>query len=88
MRYVETSHIKIADVEAKLEGANQLIDDYIFEVGLKDKDQLRLKLLCEEVLRLAKSIIGLGIMDCSCIVLTELTKLCSCYKCSGIHEKW
>ena len=63
MRYVETSHIKIADVEAKLEGANQLIDDYIFDVGLKDKDQLRLKLLCEEVLRLAKSIIGLGIMD-------------------------
>jgi hypothetical protein len=63
MRYVETSHIKIADVEAKLEGANQLIDDYIFDVGLKEKDQLRLKLLCEEVLRLAKSIIGLGIMD-------------------------
>ena len=38
MRYVETSHIKIADVEAKLEGANQLIDDYIFDVGLQDKE--------------------------------------------------
>ncbi len=63
MRYVETNHIKIADVEAKLDGANQLIDDYIFDVGLKNKEQLRLKLLCEEVLRLAKSIIGYGIMD-------------------------
>ncbi len=63
MRYIETSHIKIADVEAKLDGANQLIDDYIFDAGLKEKDALRLRLLCEEVLRLAKSIIGYGIMD-------------------------
>ena len=63
MRYIETSHIKIADIEAKLEGANELIDDYIFDVGLKEKDALRLRLLSEEVLRLAKSIIGYGIMD-------------------------
>ena len=63
MRYVETSHIKIADVEARLDGANQLIDDYIFDTGLKEKEALRLRLLSEEVLRLAKSIIGCGIMD-------------------------
>ena len=63
MRYVETSRIKIADVEARLDDANQLIDDYIFDVGLREKDALRLKLLSEEVLRLAKSIIGCGIMD-------------------------
>lgn len=63
MRYIETSRIKIADVEARLDDANQLIDDYIFDVGLKEKDALRLKLLAEEVLRLAKSIIGCGIMD-------------------------
>ena len=63
MRYIETSHIKIADIEAKLEGANELIDDYIFDVGLKEKDALRLRLLSEEVLRLAKSIIGYGIME-------------------------
>ncbi len=63
MRYVETSHIKIADVEARLDGANQLIDDYIFDCGLKEKEALRLRLLSEEVLRLAKSIIGHGIMD-------------------------
>ncbi len=63
MRYIETSHIKIADIGAKLEGTNELIDDYIFDTGLKEKDALRLKLLSEEVLRLAKSIIGYGIMD-------------------------
>ena len=63
MRYVETGHMKIADVEAKLEGANKLIDDYIFDVGLSSKDALRLRLLSEEVLRLAKSIMGHGILD-------------------------
>ena len=63
MRYVETDHIKIADVEAGLEKTNGLISDYIFDTGLKDKDALRLRLLSEEVLRLAKSIIGHGILD-------------------------
>ena len=63
MRYVETDHIKIADVEAGLEKTNGLISDYIFDTGLKDKDALRLRLLSEEVLRLAKSIIGHGIIE-------------------------
>lgn len=63
MRYVETSHMKIADVESKLDGANKLLDEFIFDVRLRERDALRLRLLAEEVLRLAKSIIGRGIMD-------------------------
>jgi hypothetical protein len=63
MRYVETEHIKIADVEASLDGANKLIDNYILDVKLGSKDALRLRLLCEEVMRLVKSIIGRGMID-------------------------
>ncbi len=63
MRYVETKPIKVADVESKLDSANELLDDYIADVGLGKRDSLRLRLLSEEVLRLAKSIIGYGMID-------------------------
>ncbi len=63
MRYVKTNHIKIADVEASLKEANNLIDSYILDARLGEKDALRLRLLCEEVMRLLKSIIGTGIFD-------------------------
>ena len=63
MRQVESEHIKIAYLEARFDEANRVIDDFIFDVGLKGKSALRLRLLCEEVLRLAKSIIGFEICD-------------------------
>ncbi len=63
MKYVEGEHIMIADVEARFKKADQVIDSYIFDVGLGEKDSLRLRLLAEEVLRLAKSIIGQGIIE-------------------------
>jgi hypothetical protein len=63
MQYVETDHIKIADVEASLDLVNRLLDGYISDVRLSTKDALRLRLLCEEMMRLVKSIIGRGIID-------------------------
>ncbi len=63
MRYVQSEHIKIANLETKMDTAQELIENYIFDVGLKGKGALRLKLLSEEVLRLAKSIMGYGIME-------------------------
>lgn len=63
MRQVETGHIKIANLEARLDEANRLIDEFIRDIGLKDKNALRFRLLCEEVLRLAKAIIGYDIIE-------------------------
>ncbi len=76
MRYVETGHIKIANVEAKLDGVNKLIDDYIFDVGLTERNALRLRLLSEEVMRLAKSIIGYGILDFWIEGNAKVSKIC------------
>ena len=63
MRFVQSEHIKIANLESKMDVAQEVVDNYIFDTGIKDKDALRLRLLSEEVLRLAKSIIGYGIMN-------------------------
>ncbi len=63
MQYVKTDHIKIANVEASLEAVNGLIDRYIADTRLGTKDALRLRLLCEEMMRLVKSIMGRGMID-------------------------
>ncbi len=63
MRYVQSEHIKIANLETKMDVAQDIVNLYIFDTGIKDKDALRLRLLSEEVLRLAKSIIGYGIIN-------------------------
>ncbi len=63
MSYVESRRIKLADLEAKLDDANRVIDEYIQDTGLRERNALRLRLLSEEVLRLAKSIIGRGILN-------------------------
>lgn len=63
MRYIQSEHISIANLEAKMDAANQLVENFIFDAGIKGKNALRVRLLSEEVLRLAKSIIGLGGMD-------------------------
>ena len=63
MRFVQSEHIKIANLESKMDVAQEVVENFIFDTGIKGKDALRLKLLSEEVLRLAKSIIGYGIMN-------------------------
>ena len=63
MHKVQSEHVKIANLESALEDAYGAVDSYIAETGIKDKNALRLRLLSEEVLRLAKSIIGHGIME-------------------------
>ncbi len=63
MHKVQSEHVKIANLESALEGAYGAVDSYIAEAGIKDKNAIRLRLLSEEVLRLAKSIIGYGIME-------------------------
>ena len=63
MRFVQSEHIKIANLESKMDVAQEVVDTYIFDTGIKGRDALRLRLLSEEVLRLAKSIIGYGIMN-------------------------
>ena len=63
MRFVQSEHIKIANLESKMDVAQEAVENFIFDTGIKGKDALRLKLLSEEVLRLAKSIIGYGIMN-------------------------
>ena len=63
MRFVQSEQIKIANLESKMDVAQDVVENYIFDTGIKGKDALRLKLLSEEVLRLAKSIIGYGIMN-------------------------
>ena len=63
MRFVQSEHIKIANLESKMDVAQEVVENYIFDTAIKGKDALRLRLLSEEVLRLAKSIIGYGIMN-------------------------
>jgi hypothetical protein len=63
MRFIQSEHIKVANLESRLDDANKVIDDYISDTGIDSKKALRLRLLSEEVLRLAKSIIGHGIME-------------------------
>ena len=63
MRFTQSEHIKIANLESKMDVAQDVVENFIFDTGIKGKDALRLKLLSEEVLRLAKSIIGYGIMN-------------------------
>ena len=63
MRFAQSEHIKIANLESKMDVAQEVVENFIFDTGIKGKDALRLKLLSEEVLRLAKSIIGYGIMN-------------------------
>ncbi len=54
---MESEHIRIGKIEKDIDRAYQLLDDYIFDVRLEGKNALRFRLLTEEILRLAKSIV-------------------------------
>ena len=64
MSYKQSEHVKIRDVNTDIERAYNVLVDYTFDVGIKDKDALRFRLLTEEVLRLVKQI-----LDCQSIEL-------------------
>jgi hypothetical protein len=53
---MQSEHVRISNIDKDIDRAYQLLDDYIFDVKLEGKNALRLRLLTEEVLRLAKSI--------------------------------
>lgn len=57
MDYRQSEHIKIRDVNQDIERAYSVLTDYAFDVGIKDKDSLRFRLLTEEVIRLVKQIL-------------------------------
>jgi hypothetical protein len=54
---MQSEHIRIGNVERDLDGAYKLLDEYIAAVKLEGKNALRLRLLTEEILRLAKAIL-------------------------------
>ena len=58
MSFIKSEHVKIRDVNDDIERAYEVLADYAFDAGIKDKDYLRLRLLAEEVLRLVKQILG------------------------------
>ncbi len=55
---MHSEHVKIGSVEKNIERVYQAFDDYVFDIRLDKKNILRFRLLTEEVLRLAKSIVG------------------------------
>jgi hypothetical protein len=58
MDYIKSEHVTIRDVKDDIERAYSVLTDYTFDVGIKDKDSLRFRLLTEEVLRLVKQILN------------------------------
>jgi hypothetical protein len=54
---MQSEHIRIGNIARDIDRAYQLLDDFIFDVKLEGKNALRLRLLTEEVIRLAKSIV-------------------------------
>ena len=58
MDYRQSEHVKIRDVNTDIDRAYNVLNDYTFDTGIKDKDALRFRLLTEEVLRLVKQILA------------------------------
>lgn len=58
MDYIKSEHVTIRDVKDDIERAYSVLTDYTFDVGIKDKDSLRFRLLTEEVIRLVKQILN------------------------------
>ena len=63
MSFRESEHVKIRDINNDIDRAYSVLSDYSFDVGLKDKDALRFRLLTEEVLRLVKQILDMASVE-------------------------
>lgn len=57
MDYTQSERVKIRDINHDIDKAYNVLADYAVNVGIKDKDALRFRLLTEEVLRLVKQIL-------------------------------
>ena len=60
---MKSEHVKIGRVERDITRIYQLFDDFVFDIRLDKKNELHLRLLTEEVLRLAKQIVGDNTVD-------------------------
>ena len=60
---MKSEHVKIGRVERDITRIYQLLDDFVFDIRLDKKNELHLRLLTEEVLRLAKQIVGDNTVD-------------------------
>ncbi len=60
---MHSEHVKIGDVEKDIEKVYKTFDKYVADVRLSDRNTLRFRLLTEEAIRLAKSIIGETTVD-------------------------
>ncbi|SHI62938.1 hypothetical protein SAMN02745229_03377 [Butyrivibrio fibrisolvens DSM 3071] len=58
MDYTKSEHVTIRDVKNDIERAYNVLNDYSFDIGIKDKESLKFRLLTEEVLRLVKQILN------------------------------
>jgi hypothetical protein len=58
MDYTKSEHVTIRDVKNDIERAYNVLNDYSFDIGIKDKEALKFRLLTEEVLRLVKQILN------------------------------
>lgn len=63
MSYRQSEHVKIKDVNSDIDRAYSVLADYSFDIGLKDKEALRFRLLTEEVLRLVKQILDVSLVE-------------------------
>ena len=57
MDYTQSERVKIKDINHDIDRAYDVLAKYAADVGIKDKDALRFRLLTEEVLRLVKQIL-------------------------------
>lgn len=57
MDYIISEHVKIRNINDDINRLYDILSDYGDDIGLKDKEYLKLRLLTEEVLRLVKQII-------------------------------
>ena len=60
---MKSEQVKIGRVEKDIARIYQLFDDFVFDIRLDKKNELHLRLLTEEVLRLAKQIVGDNTVD-------------------------
>ncbi|MCR5670545.1 MAG: hypothetical protein K6G10_06030 [Butyrivibrio sp.] len=60
---MQSEHVLIEDISKDLKKADDVVENYIYDTKLSGKNAMRLRLLCEETLRLAKSIIGESACD-------------------------
>lgn len=55
---MESEHIRVRDINENFDRIDDILEDYLFRIGVSGKNALRFSLLTEEAARLAKSIVS------------------------------